>query len=172
MTEGSISAATFVAIVVAFVLVMEGVAWLTHRYVMHGFLWSLHKSHHEPRKGPFERNDWFGVVFSIPSIALIYYGVQGRPAILAAGVGVLAYGVIYFLYHDVLVHRRIDLGFRPKRGYFARIVQAHRLHHAVQSKEGCVSFGFIFAPSPARLKKMLRKTESAQLRAPTRGAAA
>ncbi|MEO1426473.1 MAG: beta-carotene hydroxylase, partial [Pseudomonadota bacterium] len=43
----------------------------------------------------------------------------------------------------------------------ARIVQAHRLHHAVEGKEGCVSFGFIFAPSPKRLKKMLAATQAA-----------
>jgi beta-carotene 3-hydroxylase len=47
-------------------------------------------------------------------------------------------------------------------------VQAHRLHHAVESKEGCVSFGFIFAPSPQRLKQMLKKTEDAKLRAPAK----
>jgi beta-carotene 3-hydroxylase len=29
-----------------------------------------------------------------------------------------------------------------------RIVQAHRLHHAVESKHGTVSFGFLWAPRP------------------------
>ena len=28
---------------------MEGVAWTTHKYVMHGSLWSLHESHHRER---------------------------------------------------------------------------------------------------------------------------
>ena len=160
------SALTFIAIVIAFVLIMEGVAWVTHKYVMHGWLWSLHKSHHEPRRGPFERNDWFGVIFSLPSIALIYVGALGSPAALAAGIGILGYGIIYFLFHDVLVHRRIDLGLKPRKGYLARVVQAHRLHHAVESREGCVSFGFIFAPSPQKLKQMLAKTERARMRAP------
>ncbi|WP_375202394.1 sterol desaturase family protein [Hyphococcus sp.] len=156
---------TFIAIVIAFILLMEGVAWLTHRYVMHGFLWSLHKSHHEPRMGAFEKNDWFAVIFSVPSIALIYIGVNGWPAALAAGIGILGYGLIYFFFHDILVHRRMDFGLRPKKGYLARVVQAHRLHHAVESKEGCVSFGFIFAPSPQHLKQMMKKTEGARLRA-------
>jgi hypothetical protein len=31
---------------------------------MHGFLWVLHKSHHEPRKGAFELNDLFGFIFA------------------------------------------------------------------------------------------------------------
>lgn len=29
-------------------IVMEGITWLTHRYVMHGFLWVLHEDHHQP----------------------------------------------------------------------------------------------------------------------------
>ena len=155
----------FIAIVIAFILLMEIVAWLTHRYVMHGFLWSLHKSHHEPRHGAFEQNDWFAVFFSVPSIILIYIGVNGAPAALAAGIGILCYGLIYFLFHDILVHRRIDLGLRPRKGYLARVVQAHRLHHAIESKEGCVSFGFVFAPSPQRLKRMMKSTEGGRLRA-------
>ncbi|MBY0420948.1 MAG: sterol desaturase family protein [Parvularculaceae bacterium] len=159
------SALEFVAVVVAFILLMEAVAWVAHKYVMHGFLWSLHKSHHEPRTGAFEKNDWFAVFFSIPSIALIYIGVNYWTPALAAGVGILGYGLIYFFFHDMLVHRRIDTGLRPKRGYLARVVQAHRLHHAVESKEGCVSFGFVFAPSPQHLKRMLKATEGARLRA-------
>jgi beta-carotene 3-hydroxylase len=154
------------AIVALFVLLMEGVAWVTHKYVMHGWLWSLHRSHHEPRLGAFERNDWFAVIFSLPSIALIYIGVHEWTPALAAGLGVLGYGLIYFFFHDVLVHRRIDTGLRPTEGYLARIVQAHRLHHAVESKDGCVSFGFVFAPSPQHLKKMLAATADARLRAP------
>jgi beta-carotene 3-hydroxylase len=159
------SAPDFIAIVVAFILLMEAVAWLTHRYVMHGFLWSLHRSHHEPRTGAFEKNDWFAVIFSIPSIVLIYIGVHFWTPALAAGIGILGYGLIYFFFHDMLVHRRIDSGLRPTKGYLARVVQAHRLHHAVESKKGCVSFGFIFAPSPQHLKQMMKKAEGARLRA-------
>lgn len=159
------SSALFILTVLAFILLMEGVAWTTHKYVMHGFLWSLHRSHHEPRTGIFERNDLFAVFFSIPSIILIYIGVNHWPPALAAGVGILGYGLVYFFFHDMLVHRRVDLGLRPKKGYLARIVQAHRLHHAVESKEGCVSFGFIFAPSPQYLKRMLKATDGAQFRA-------
>jgi beta-carotene 3-hydroxylase len=25
---------------------MEFMAWFTHKYIMHGFLWVLHKNHH------------------------------------------------------------------------------------------------------------------------------
>jgi beta-carotene 3-hydroxylase len=44
----------------------------------------------------------------------------------------------------------------PKRGYFKRLLQAHRLHHAVEGKDGTVSHGFLFARSPAALKAQLR----------------
>jgi beta-carotene 3-hydroxylase len=71
-------------------------------------------------------------------------------------VGVLIYGVIYTLVHDGLVHQRY---FRwvPKRGYAKRLVQAHKLHHATIGKEGGVSFGFVIARDPARLKRELRE---------------
>ncbi|MEM6414186.1 MAG: sterol desaturase family protein [Pseudomonadota bacterium] len=155
---------SFFALIIAFVFVMEGVAWVMHKYLMHGVLWSVHKTHHEPRTGPFEFNDIFGVVFALPSVALIYYGYRYSDPMLAAGIGILLYGVIYFFFHDILVHERINIGLRPKKGYLARVRQAHHLHHAVKSKDGCVSFGFIFAPSPQRLKQMLKATQVAELR--------
>lgn len=161
----------FISVLIGFILLMEAVAWVTHKYVMHGWLWSLHKSHHEPRTGAFEKNDWFAVIFAIPSILLIYVGVSGTPLALAAGLGILGYGLIYFFFHDILVHRRIDFGLRPKKGYLARVVQAHRLHHAVEGKHDCVSFGFIFAPSPQRLKAMLAAKEDAVMRHPAQGKA-
>ncbi len=161
------TALLFILIFAGFVLLMEVVAWTTHRYVMHGWLWSLHRSHHEPHMGAFEKNDWFAVIFAIPSMVLIYIGVNVHILALAAGLGILAYGLIYFFFHDILVHRRFDFGLRPKKGYLARVVQAHRLHHAVEGKEGCVSFGFIFPPSPQRLKTMLAGNTDATLRAPS-----
>jgi hypothetical protein len=36
-----------------------------------------------------------------------------------------------------------------------RIVQAHRLHHVVETKHGTVSFGFIWAPPIRQLKAQL-----------------
>jgi beta-carotene 3-hydroxylase len=30
---------------------MEFVAWFTHKFVMHGFLWILHKDHHQTEPG-------------------------------------------------------------------------------------------------------------------------
>jgi beta-carotene 3-hydroxylase len=125
---------------------MEGVAWLMHKYLMHGPLWFLHESHHRPRPGRFERNDAFGIFFSLVSMGLFYVGVHGHPAITAVACGVTAYGFTYFAFHDVLVHKRIPHRFRPKSAYLKHIVRAHHIHHKSHEKDGCVSFGFLYAP--------------------------
>lgn len=148
-------------IVVATILAMEGVAWASHKYVMHGFGWSWHRDHHERHDGFFERNDLYAVVGAAISISCFALGsplVRGAAAWWPAtwiGVGVLGYGVIYTLVHDGLVHQRW-FRYVPKRGYAKRLVQAHKLHHATVGKEGGVSFGFIFACDPARLKRELK----------------
>jgi len=141
------------------VLVMEGVAYSAHRWIMHGPGWFLHESHHRPRTGMFEANDLYAVIFAVPSILLFWWGIGlGHGALYAwVGGGIAAYGAIYFGFHDVLVHRRIANRYVPRSAYMKRIVQAHRLHHAVESKDGTVSFGFIYAPPAVVLKARLRQ---------------
>jgi beta-carotene 3-hydroxylase len=150
-------------VALAVVLVMEGVAILSHKYVMHGFLWSLHESHHRPRAGRFEKNDWFGVMGAVPSIALIFAGsLLGWGDIFTwIGIGIAGYGAIYFGFHDVIVHRRIETGYVPRSAYMKRIVQAHRLHHVVESKEGTVSFGFLWAPPIDELRRQIEENRRA-----------
>ena len=134
---------------------MEAVAYLAHRYVMHGPLWCWHRSHHEPRAGIFEKNDLFAVIFSLPSILLIYLGTHGFPSILLwIGIGILGYGIVYFVFHDVIVHRRIRLQWKPRSAYMKRIIKAHWLHHASQEKEGAISFGFIYSPPISELEAL------------------
>lgn len=163
-----------ITIVLATIMAMEGVAWASHKYVMHGFGWAWHRDHHEPHAGPFERNDLFGLIGAALSIALFSLGsplVRGARAWEPAtwmGLGVLGYGIIYTLIHDGLVHQR---WFRwvPRRGYAKRLVQAHRLHHASIGKQGGVSFGFLLARDPAALKRELgrqRRSGSAEVREP------
>ena len=140
---------------------MEGVAWAMHKYVMHGWLWVLHESHHRERKGLFELNDLFGVFFALISMAQIYLGVNGTPVLACVGLGMAAYGLMYFLVHDVLVHHRVAHVFVPRSGYLQRIYQAHRLHHALETKEGAVSFGFLYAPRPEKLAAELKSRADA-----------
>jgi beta-carotene 3-hydroxylase len=153
---------------VATVLAMEGVAYAAHRWVMHGFGWFLHESHHRARTGPFELNDLYAVIFAIPSILLILGGVQLGWGAWATwvGAGIAAYGAIYFGFHDVIVHKRLAHRYVPRSAYMKRIVQAHRLHHAVETKAGTVSFGFLWAPPAEALKAELKRRERAGIRAP------
>ncbi|MCW1381554.1 beta-carotene hydroxylase [Novosphingobium sp. KCTC 2891] len=155
------NAVAAVLIIVATVLAMEFVAWSSHKYVMHGFGWGWHRDHHERHDGFFEKNDLYAIVGAIISISFFAVGsplVRGAQAWWPGtwiGLGVLCYGVIYTLVHDGLVHQR---WFRwvPRRGYAKRLVQAHKLHHATEGKEGGVSFGFVFARDPAVLKRELK----------------
>jgi len=147
---------------------MEGVAYAAHRWIMHGPGWFLHASHHRPRKGSFELNDLYAVIFALPSILLIAGGVQWGWGAWATwiGAGIAAYGAIYFGFHDVIVHRRLAHRYVPRTPYMKRIVQAHRLHHVVETKDGTVSFGFLVAAPAEELKAALAAREHAGVRAP------
>ena len=146
---------------------MEGFAYVMHRWVMHGPGWFLHASHHRVRTGWFEWNDLYAVIFAVPSIVLIELGVsRGIPWVTAIGAGIAGYGAIYFGFHDWIVHRRVPHRVVPRSSYFKRIVQAHRIHHVVESKHGTVSFGFLYAPPVQVLKEQLRANGQAELRMP------
>lgn len=138
------------------VAAMEATAWGAHKYIMHGWGWGWHRDHHEPHDRVLERNDLYGVVFGVFSIALFTYGWLYSPLLWWIAMGITLYGAIYTVIHDGLVHQRF---FRwvPKRGYPKRLVQAHKLHHATIGKAGGVSFGFIVAGDPIRLKARLRE---------------
>ena len=144
------------AIVAATVAAMEAVAALVHRYVMHGWGWGWHKSHHAPRAGALEKNDLYALVFT--GISLLFFTVLAElwPPFWWVGVGTVVYGLLYTLLHDGLVHRRLPIGRAPRSAYLKRLVQAHRLHHAVKDRQGAVSFGFLWAPPVRTLKRKLR----------------
>jgi len=147
---------------------MEGVAYAAHRWLMHGPGWFLHASHHRTRKGWFELNDFYGIIFALPSILLIFGGLQlgwGSWAVWV-GAGISVYGIIYFVFHDVIVHRRIAHRYVARSPYMKRIVQAHRLHHVVETREDAVSFGFLLTPRAETLKAALARRGREGLRAP------
>jgi beta-carotene 3-hydroxylase len=156
------------ALFVLTVVLMEGFAYVMHRWVMHGPGWFLHASHHRPRTGAFEANDLYAVIFAAPSILLLLGGVDlgWWPGCTWIGAGIAAYGAIYFGFHDWIVHRRLPHRHVARSRYMRRIVQAHRLHHVVETREGTVSFGFLVAPDPAALKAELARRQRAGVRAP------
>ena len=129
-------------------LFMEFVAWATHKYIMHGFLWSWHRSHHKVHNHTLERNDLFALVFSLPSIALMYYSTYYTNTfyLTSVGIGIFLYGIFYFVFHDIIVHRRVKIQFRAKNHYLKRMIHAHYIHHKKHTKEDCEAFGFLYAP--------------------------
>lgn len=129
-------------------IVMEMVTWCTHKFVMHGFLWYLHEDHHQPKyQGIFEKNDAFFAIFAIPSIMLFYYGVQPELNYLFfIGLGILLYGIAYFLIHDVLIHQRFKWFKNTKNKYLVGLRKAHKVHHKHLGKEDGECFGMLNVP--------------------------
>ncbi|AOW16278.1 beta-carotene hydroxylase [Polaribacter vadi] len=129
-------------------LLMEGVTWLTHKYIMHGFGWFLHEDHHEPGyPHVFEKNDAFFIVFAIPSIALFYFGTYTEHTYLFfIGLGILCYGIAYFMVHDVLIHQRFSWFKRTNNWYLKGLRKAHKIHHKNMGKEDSQCFGMLFVP--------------------------
>lgn len=127
---------------------MEFMAWFAHKYIMHGFGWEWHKDHHNHHKGFFEKNDYYAVVFSIVASSTIIYGDLNPNFwyLKWFGIGVTCYGVAYFVFHDIIVHRRVKIKFVAKSKYMKRIMNAHYIHHKVHTKEGAEAFGFLYAP--------------------------
>lgn len=157
-----------ISLFIATIVAMEAFAYVTHRWVMHGFGWFLHESHHRARPGNWELNDLYAVIFAAPSIALLYGGVQLDWGAWAAwvGAGIAGYGAIYFGFHDVIVHKRLATRYIPKSDYMKRIIQAHRLHHVIETKHGSLSFGFLWAPKPELLKAELKARGLSGVREP------
>jgi len=142
--------------VVLTVVAMELAAAWIHKHIMHGPGWGWHQSHHEPTDGHVERNDLYSIVFGVFAIALFWLGSVVHPVLWWIGVGLCVYGVIYYCIHDGLVHNRWPFRYTPRRGYLRRIYDAHHLHHAVQNRDGAVSFGFLFVGSRDRLRRQLK----------------
>lgn len=146
-----------IAIVAATVAFMEFFAWWAHKYIMHGPGWGWHKSHHEPHDGRLEKNDLYVAVFAGLSVLMFWIGTYHWTPLFWIALGTTIYGMLYFLAHDGLVHQRWPFRYIPKKGYLKRLYQAHRLHHAVKGKDGCVSFGFVWARPIDELKAELTR---------------
>ena len=131
----------------AFVM-MECVAWLAHKYVMHGLFWFLHKDHHvRETKGFFERNDYFFLIFAIPGIICLAIGLRLEFNILFwIGLGITLYGFAYFTIHDIFIHQRFNLFRNTENRYLRAIRRAHKMHHKHLGKEEGECFGMLWVP--------------------------
>lgn len=132
-------------IIIGFVL-MELFSWAIHKFLMHGPLWKIHRSHHIHTKGFFENNDIFTVLFAGIAIVLIILGIKQLDYRFWLGSGITLYGMAYFVFHDVLIHKRVKWMKRPKSKYLKAITEAHKAHHRTNTKEDAVSFGLFLVP--------------------------
>ena len=137
----------FLIVLVTFVL-MEGATWVIHKYIMHGFLWSLHRDHHDHSNGgDLERYAWFFVIFAIPTVILLYFGVRnGFSAVFYIGLGIFLYGMSYFFVHDIFIHQRVKIFRHTQNPYFLAIRRAHKQHHKHIDKHVGECFGFLWVP--------------------------
>ena len=104
--------------------IMEFIAWATHKYVMHGFLWKLHKDHHLVNKDRIlENNDAFFLIFAIPGAVFMILGSTH----LYVGIGRTLYGFAYLIVHEIIIHQRIK-------------------HHKSLVKENGSCFGMLIVP--------------------------
>ena len=127
-------------------MMMEGATWIIHKYIMHGFLWNLHKDHHDhSNEGSLEKNDYFFVIFSIPTIILMYFGsLKGFNYLFFIGLGIMLYGMAYFFIHDIFIHQRVKLLSKTKNAYFLGLRRAHKQHHKNITKKHGECFGFLY----------------------------
>lgn len=125
---------------------MEAVAWLAHKYVMHGFLWYLHKDHHKKEsEGFIEHNDFFFLIFALPGTAALYFGMRNDYNVLFwIGIGITLYGIAYFLIHDIFIHQRFKMFRNSNNPYFKAIRRAHKVHHKHLQKEEGECFGMLW----------------------------
>lgn len=127
---------------------MELFSYLVHRFVYHGWAWFIHKSHHQPRKGMFEWNDIFPAIFASVTAPFVMYavGFSGSTELSAISLGITAYGLIYFVVHDLYVHRRMKrLRFRIP--FLRTLKQAHAVHH----RFGGEPYGLLFFADPRKM---------------------
>jgi len=127
---------------------MECVAWLAHKYLMHGFLWNLHRDHHKKdHYNFFEKNDYFFLIFGVPGALLTILGsMNGFGVMFWIGVGISLYGMAYFWVHDIFIHQRFKLFRNADSVYFRAIRRAHKMHHKHIDKEDGECFGMLWVP--------------------------
>ena len=135
-------------ITLAAFLSMECVAWLTHKYIMHGIGWFMHRDHHQKETtGFFERNDFFFLIFAIPGIIGLLIGMRYHFNYLFwSGFGITLYGCAYFLVHDIFIHQRFKLFRNSSNVYFKALRRAHKMHHRHLTKEDGECFGMLWVP--------------------------
>lgn len=131
---------------------MECFSWFIHKFLFHGPLWFIHKTHHEQRKGFFELNDIFSFGFAGLALYLMYSDFENLGFVFWTGAGISLYGLIYFIFHDWFIHNRFK-SFHTKNSYLSGIRRAHKMHHKSMAKNPSEEFGLLWVS-----RKYFRKT--------------
>ncbi len=136
LAAGAVTTATFLG--------MEFVAWFMHKYVLHGALWFLHRSHHVRHPHHLERNDLFFLFYGTLSMLFIIYGSPDKDWRYWLGIGIAAYGTVYFFVHDVLIHGRLRFWRKSSNSYLRALNMAHKIHHKTTGRDGSEEFGMLW----------------------------
>ena len=133
-----------IAIILGTLAGMEAFSWFIHKYLFHGPLWFIHRSHHQQRSGWFEFNDIFSLLFAIISVYLMWMGRIDLDSKFWVGIGITVYGIIYFIFHDWFIHNRFK-SFKTDNSYLLGIRRAHKIHHKSTEKSPAEEFGLLMA---------------------------
>lgn len=135
----------FVGLIIFGFVGMEIFSYIVHRFVFHGVFWKIHKTHHVRRKGTFELNDIFSIIFALVSTFLIIFAEKPlfNSISFPIGLGIAIYGFVYFIVHDFFTHRRF-LAFKSNNKILLTIRAAHQRHHQTSDKIGIEPFGLFF----------------------------
>ncbi|WP_240773199.1 fatty acid hydroxylase [Pontibacter sp. SGAir0037] len=125
-------------------VVMEGVAWAMHKYVLHGFMWFLHKSHHTKHDHAFEWNDLFFAYYGTLAMLFFVFGSDPIDYRFWIGAGITLYGIAYFVIHDVFIHRRLRVFGKSYNVYLKALNIAHKVHHSSSARDGAASYGMLW----------------------------
>ncbi|RMG75635.1 MAG: hypothetical protein D6722_00680 [Bacteroidetes bacterium] len=134
-------------------LLMEAWAWFMHKYLLHGPLWFLHKTHHRPQKTWWEWNDLVSLLYGVAAALCIMHGIENQAYTLGIGAGIALYGVVYFIFHDIIIHRRIKIRYRFESSYINRLIRAHKMHHKHLGQNPSEAYGFLYATSKYDVKR-------------------
>ncbi|WCT11282.1 sterol desaturase family protein [Mucilaginibacter jinjuensis] len=127
------------------IVLMEVLSWAMHKYLFHGPLWFIHKTHHGHGKHKwFELNDLFSILFASLSLWLMWAGHFTSDYRLWIGIGISLYGIIYFIFHDWFIHNRFK-PFKTNNSYLLNIRRAHKIHHKSMEKWPSEEFGLLVA---------------------------
>ena len=85
----------------------------------------------------------FSLSFALAAMWLMWEGRTDLDFRFWMGCGITAYGMVYFVVHDVFVHQRTK-AFKSNHPYLLRLRRAHKIHHKSLRKAPSESFGLLY----------------------------